>query len=296
MDSGKTTELFTSLQETSNIGIAERKRWKLVLDGGIRWNSLYMMIRRALELKEAINTYSGQLRISRDQLDQDVGQDYLQDEDWLTLQYVKAHLEPLFFITKGLEGNADLEESAGKASHSALWETLPVFDVILSHSKYLQDRAEAGGFAGDPRIQTSITLAWNKANEYYTRTDLSIAWTAGLVLYPRWKWAYFEEKWTGPERVYLDRAKTKLRALWEAKYKGEVQQISRESIPEQPAVLYLGGLLNNLAPVNATAVPRPNGRRDQFALYLKEPPTAQIGLMDYWRSRERVAAACIYSL
>ena len=34
--SGKRTELFEALQSTVNTGIAEGKRWKLVLDGGIR--------------------------------------------------------------------------------------------------------------------------------------------------------------------------------------------------------------------------------------------------------------------
>jgi len=46
--SGKRAELFTALQDTHNEGEAEGKRWQLVLDGGIRWNSSYMMILRAL--------------------------------------------------------------------------------------------------------------------------------------------------------------------------------------------------------------------------------------------------------
>jgi len=57
MASGKRTELFEALQSTVNVGIAEGKRWKLVLDGGIRWNSTYSMIRRALDLRNAINIY-----------------------------------------------------------------------------------------------------------------------------------------------------------------------------------------------------------------------------------------------
>ena len=57
MASGKRSDLFTALQETENVGIAAGKRWKLVLDGGIRWNVTYAMIRRALELKQALITY-----------------------------------------------------------------------------------------------------------------------------------------------------------------------------------------------------------------------------------------------
>ena len=36
MASGKCSELFIALQLTENIGKVTRKRWKLVLDGGIR--------------------------------------------------------------------------------------------------------------------------------------------------------------------------------------------------------------------------------------------------------------------
>ena len=58
MASGKRLDLFTALQSTENIGKAAGKRWKLVLDGGIRWNATYSMIRCALELKQALNTYT----------------------------------------------------------------------------------------------------------------------------------------------------------------------------------------------------------------------------------------------
>jgi hypothetical protein len=41
MASGKRTDLFVNLQKTLNIGVAEGKQWKLVLDGGVRWNATY---------------------------------------------------------------------------------------------------------------------------------------------------------------------------------------------------------------------------------------------------------------
>jgi hypothetical protein len=64
MASGKRTDLFVVLQSTHNIGVVVGKIWKLVLDGGIRWNSSYAMIRRALKLKDPLNVYCTQLKIS----------------------------------------------------------------------------------------------------------------------------------------------------------------------------------------------------------------------------------------
>jgi hypothetical protein len=79
MASGKRSELFTALQSTENVGKAAGKRWKLVLDGGIRWNATYSIIRRALELKQALNTYASQLRSSFNTLDTETYK-----EDFLT--------------------------------------------------------------------------------------------------------------------------------------------------------------------------------------------------------------------
>jgi hypothetical protein len=79
MVSGKRSELFIALQVTENIGKVVGKQWKLVLDRGIRWNVIYSMIRHALELKQALNTYALQLRSSSNTLDNE-----MYKEDFLT--------------------------------------------------------------------------------------------------------------------------------------------------------------------------------------------------------------------
>jgi hypothetical protein len=82
MASGKRTDLFLALQNTFNIGVAAGKRWKLVLDGGIRWNASYAMITRALQLREALDTYALKLHASKDSFDQETYMsDYLSDDE-----------------------------------------------------------------------------------------------------------------------------------------------------------------------------------------------------------------------
>jgi hypothetical protein len=132
--------------------------------------------------------YAAQLRGSRDNLDQETyNQDYISDDEWQTLGIIKKQLKPLYKCTKDLEGNATLQERAGRASYGTLWELLPVFDFILNHFKQLEIRAKRGEFNNSPRIQSLIILAWNKTSEYYQKTDASIAWMAAVVLHPRWK-------------------------------------------------------------------------------------------------------------
>jgi hypothetical protein len=66
---GKRTALFEALQPELNVGIIEGKSWKLVLNRGIRWNLIYSMIRRALELQKALNIYALKLHRNGDDFD-----------------------------------------------------------------------------------------------------------------------------------------------------------------------------------------------------------------------------------
>ncbi len=286
MASGKRTELFLALQRTENVGITAGKRWKLVLDGGIRWNATYSMIRRALELKQALNTYAAQLRVSTDALDKEVyDEDYLSEAEWKSLEIIKDQLADLFHVTKALEGNADLKDGDCKASHGQLAELLPVFEFILDHFEKLEKQSKAGVFDNHIGIQNSITLAWNKAKDYYGKTDESVAWIAATVLNPKFKFKYFEEKWTGNEAHFIKSGKAKVKKIWEDVYKQETVVPRAQSPPEaEQPVDYLAGIIDKVAPV-ASAPTRHSSRKDQFAQYLEEP-VSKIPIMDYWRSRE----------
>jgi len=80
--SDKRTVVFEQLQVEANVGKASKRIWKLVIDGGIRWNSTYVMIRRALELKEALNIYALKLRVLTDPYDiETFNNDYLSGQE-----------------------------------------------------------------------------------------------------------------------------------------------------------------------------------------------------------------------
>jgi hypothetical protein len=286
MASGKRSELFTSLQLTENVGKAAGKRWKLVLDGGIRWNATYSMIRRALELKQALNTYASQLRNSTNTLDSETyDEDFLTESEWENLELIKGQLELLFHTTKALEGNADFKDGNCKASHGQLGELLPVFEHILTHFENLTKQVENGEFNGHPGIARSINEAWNKAQVYYGKTDQSVAWIASTVMNPRFKMKYFEDKWTGSESNFLRTAKPKVKKLWDDVYKRENVVIRPQSPPSRASsVDYLENILSQVAPQLA-APTRTSSRKDQYAQYLDEP-VSKIPIMEYWRSKE----------
>ena len=151
--SGKRTDLFLALQVNANVGRIEGKRWKLLLDSGVRWNAIYLMITRALYLREALDLYANKLRGSTEELDQETFEyNYLTPQEQKALELIKDQLEPLFRLTKDLEGNHDLKDGAQKASHRALQEVLPVFEFILSHFEKLEREAKGGAFDRHPGI------------------------------------------------------------------------------------------------------------------------------------------------
>ena len=61
------------------------------MDRGIRWNAIYSIIRRTLELKQALNTYASQLRSSSNTLDTETyKEDFLTESKWKNLELIKG--------------------------------------------------------------------------------------------------------------------------------------------------------------------------------------------------------------
>jgi hypothetical protein len=172
------------------------------------------MIRHALELKQALNTYTTQLQVSSNALDNETyKQDYLSDFEWKNLELIKGQLELLFHIIKALEGNADFKDNSCKASHGQLRELLPIFEHILTHFERLERQVKAGDFDDHPGIKRSITEAWNKAKDYYNKTDELVAWITSTIMNLRFKMKYFKDKWSGNESHFLRISKPKVKKL-----------------------------------------------------------------------------------
>ena len=79
------------------------------------------MIRRALELRHALQEYQRKLKSSQDNYDiETYGKDFITGDNWDVLELIYDHLSDLFYFIKDLEGNANIQEGAGKASHGSL--------------------------------------------------------------------------------------------------------------------------------------------------------------------------------
>jgi hypothetical protein len=109
-----------------------------------------------------------------------------------------------------------------------------------------------------------------------------------IVLHPGYKFVWFKEKWTlsGEARASTT-IKSKLRQMWQTSHKKDnVQGRAKQPLSPEKKALFLEGILNNMAPLSRSRVAWPTRGKDKLFLYLAEPLTDHLGLMEYWRSRE----------
>lgn len=171
----------------------------LVKDTGVRWNSTYSMIQRALRLQPAIQRYCREWRPANSD-SYDLSNDFLDPQDWEELRHFGELLQPFERATKRVEGNAYT------GSHGALWEVISIMDYLFvklkKHSKEVTDR---------PKIFTDyytncLNHGFAKLSDYYTKIDESPYYAAAVALHPCKKFANFDTTW-GPTKGGRDAIK-----------------------------------------------------------------------------------------
>jgi len=241
---------------------------QVVEDNATRWNSTYNMIYRALQVKDAIDLFTTRHVTSKRKDDKNLREDQLSEEDWDTLARVLALLEPFKKITCRMEGRA-VEGSRG-----AIWETLPSMDFLLEHI----ERAKLEYEHLNKHIYSSLNNAWYKLNNYYSLTDMSPIYIAGVVLNPQLKWSYFEEKWSHkPE--WMGDARRIMREFWST-YKGTRQMVELE----QPSSTRDMDLLDEF--MNVASRGSVSSIEDEYERYCISPPEPfVVSVREWWKNK-----------
>lgn len=123
--SSRRKAIFNKCQ-IDNLTLAESDRiCALIRDDGVRWNSTYMMIKRAIRLRESLDEYYHRLTRSLNPADKEAQDDELSSDDWEMLVRIKSILGPFFQATKRMEGNAV------EGTHGALWEVVVSLECLI---------------------------------------------------------------------------------------------------------------------------------------------------------------------
>jgi hypothetical protein len=156
----KRRKLFSTVQsEVNNELLYSFNTLELRQDGGVRWNSVYLMLLRCYELRQYINRFIRWLashEAADDDLDYSPLTDTITEDDWDDVKALVDFLEAPYQMTKRLEGN-----NSGNGFGS-LWQTLPNLQALWVHFEeaYKQENSEF--------MANAIALGFEKLNTYFS--------------------------------------------------------------------------------------------------------------------------------
>jgi hypothetical protein len=202
-------EEFTRSQHNL-IGHMDHQNLQLLADNATRWNSTYNMISRAMKLRDPLDLF-----MSRPKNQAMLQQDELNDDDWEQLTHILSLLQPFEALTKRLQGRAI------NGREGSVWEILPAMELLLQHLEVNKSEYE---YSEHPYLTVSVNNAWKKLDKYYSLTELSPVYVAAVVLNPKVKWFFFEQKWRSrPD--WITAAKTAVQSMWEQFYKDQESRL-----------------------------------------------------------------------
>jgi hypothetical protein len=168
--------------------------YRVIVNGGVRWNSSCDMIERAMKLRDALELYQTRFRSLSDS-DRLSSSDCLDAADWSELERLLDVLSPLKQASLRLQADND-------AKH-ALWEQLATFDSLLGEFERLKERYR---YEPSSHIKACINLGWKKLDKYYGLSVKTSAYRMAIFLHPHLKMAWFERHW-GCRPAWVDVAK-----------------------------------------------------------------------------------------
>ena len=164
--------------------------YELILDGGVRWNAVYNMLRRAKKLRKAFEHFFRlHVEAPKDPQKYDHTLDKLDDSDWMEIDRFLTLLKPFKTISTQMQGNADLVNHEG--SYGALWEVF----TSMNHLSEILTCEEAAVHNEESRYADGIRMGLQKLNSYWDQMRMNEHYAAAVMLHPEYKDQWFTDKW-----------------------------------------------------------------------------------------------------
>lgn len=200
---------------------------KLKKDLGVRWNSVYTMIERALKLQGAIDLYCAKWKKEPDSK-YDLTADFLDEIDWEELRDFRDLLKPFYIVTKRVEGHPT------NGAYGAIWEVLPAFNYLFNKVQKAAKDVIANTKLYSEHYESCLNCGFEKLKEYYTLTDNSRLYRAAVALHPGKRFHWFELTWIKEQDGERDiaNAKEAVKSLWQQ----FVEELPTPAVPPAPLI------------------------------------------------------------
>lgn len=281
-------------EQFSDIAEDDEADLELVQDNATRWNSAFLMIRRAIQLMDQLIGWMASNEHEKDEKKKLPKEDRLKIEDWRVLTETREILQPFYDQTKHYQSRAK------NGTHGALWEMYLSMELILNEIITSKERyIDVSGTYPHPddddimkarkHTRTSLDNCWGKLDDYYKKFDLAPVYAAALVLHPGYKWRYFEKNWIQDHQVgWLEATKARVRTLWEENYQHlpEAEFQPRQPLPQpQPRRVHEPN-------PRAQYIPPPDfydeeevaSARGEYEEYINSPPKRCEVPLEWWKA------------
>jgi hypothetical protein len=229
---------------------------ELIVDVRTRWNSTFLMLQRALELRGPLGNVA--------MLDRDLRAYQLTDEEWSMLETVSNPLKMFKRATDCLSGS-----------------TYPTLNAAIPVYNYLMDMIE--GFMETHResavLVEAARAAWNKLSTYYSKSEAAV-YAVATVIDPSLKLDYHRRsEW---EDEYIEAAREHLESIFSAYWVPAAQSLPADN-PEDPV-----GDFNWRQFIGRT-IKRPRiAEKDELGAYLASPPAEfDADALQWWKANAR---------
>ncbi|ODM20081.1 hypothetical protein SI65_05067 [Aspergillus cristatus] len=242
----------------------EEPRLVPIQDVKTRWNSTFLMLRRAKRLSSSFNLYCEQYGHPQFKLDK---------EEWRQIDYLLCMTEPFYKFTTSLS----------KTKNVTIHSVFKVYNKLLDHLDASIRVLQRKKVPWKQAMLRALEAGKDKLKFYYTKTDEvpDDLYEIGTILAPQHKLKFFSSKKWGND------AESRI------KYKESVQQYMEPYRQQQPEIQSLPrvasqqdrsdleDMLNEGMPLDT----HKTNSHDELREYL-ETPTRNIAPLTFWREHQ----------
>jgi hypothetical protein len=197
---------FRAFQEQSG----KRSR-KLVQDIRIRWNSTYLMLRRAYQLREFVDLWTEEYCE-----DSKIAKIKLNESEWFMVLLVGNLLNPFYECTLVVS----------RTTNSGIHLGFRIFDALFNHLEQIEKDIRRSTCPSSAVIVKACEKASNKLAKYYVKTEGSggTIYNLANILNPTMKLGLYK---TWDDKDNQDREHDEEPVHYETKYKTEFKEYFR---------------------------------------------------------------------